>query len=74
MRSNLSATEESAVEALDGVLAALHTIKFEIDIALGICVERDVDNMSILFLTLGTNIIFELLDPDVAIFSVVFSA
>ena len=36
LSANLATTKESSVETFDGVLAALNTIKFEVDVALSV--------------------------------------
>lgn len=69
MRADLSPAEESAVETLDGVFAALDLVEFEVDITLGVGIEGDVDDLAVFFGALGADVVFELFDPGFAFFS-----
>ena len=67
---NLPAPKEAPVQALDRILAALHTVKLEIDVAGRVVVESNVHDMAVLLLALGAHVVFEFFDPGVALFSV----
>ena len=69
--ADLAATEETAVEALDGVLTALHRRELEVDVALRVGVERDVHHVPVLALALILDVFLEFLDPRFALLPVV---
>lgn len=69
LRADLSPAEESAVETLDGVFAALDLVEFEVDITLGVGIEGDVDDLAVFFGAFGADVVFELFDPGFAFFS-----
>lgn len=57
-------TEETTLEALDGVLAASDAVEFDVDLALGgTWSHADVDDLAIAVLTLALDVLFELLLP-----------
>jgi hypothetical protein len=58
-----SATKESAVESLNGLLAAADFVELDIYFALAVGVKGNVNDMAILLLTFCLDIILELLDP-----------
>jgi hypothetical protein len=68
--TDLTSTKESSIQALDGVLASLYTIKLKVDVTLGVGVKSNVDDVTIFLLTLGFDIVFELLYPSVSFFPV----
>ncbi len=70
LSTDLPATEKSSVESLDGVFTSLYTIKLEVDVTLGIRIKGNVDNMTVFLFTFSLHIVFELLDPNIALFSV----
>lgn len=72
-RVDHSAAKVSSVQALDGVFAALNLVELEINVTLGVWINSNVDNMSILLFGLGSDIFFELLDPILAFLSEVVS-
>ena len=74
LRGDLPTSKEAPIQALDRVLAALHTVKLKIDVTSSVVVEGNVHYMAILLLALGAHVIFELFDPGVAFFSVVKEA
>jgi len=64
LRSDALATEEAAVEALDGVFAALDTVKFDVDLAIsGTGSNTDVHNLPIAAVALLLDVFFEFLVP-----------
>jgi hypothetical protein len=67
LSTDLPTTEESAVQTLDRILPTLHSIELEIDVALGIWIECNVDHMTVLLFAFGTDIILELFDPGFAL-------
>lgn len=69
LSADLSPAEESAVEALYGVLAALDLVEFEVDVALGVGIEGDVDDLAVFFRALGADVVFKFFDPGFAFFS-----
>lgn len=70
LRADLPTTEVATVKAFDCVLPTRHTFEFQIDVALSIRVKRNVHDMTILLLALGSHIVLELFDPAVAFFPV----
>ena len=60
------ATKVSAVETFDGILTALDFVKLEVDIASGVGVYCNVNNLAILLLALVANVVLELSGPVVA--------
>ena len=67
LSTDLPTTEESAVQALDRILPTLHSIELEIDIALGIRIECNMDHVTVLLFAFGPNVILELFDPGFAL-------
>jgi hypothetical protein len=64
LRSDALATEEAAVEALDGVFAALDTVKFDVDLAIsGTGSNTDVHNLPVAAVALLLDVFFEFLVP-----------
>lgn len=53
----------SAVETLNGVLAALDLVELEINVALGVGIHRDVDDVTVLGLGLLPDVVLEFLYP-----------
>ena len=70
LSTDLPTTEESAVQALDRILPTLHSIELEIDIALGIRIECNVDHVTVLLFAFGTDIVLEFFDPGFALLSI----
>jgi hypothetical protein len=66
----LTSAEESTVQPLDGVFAALDPIEFEVDVALGVRIYSNVNDVTILFFALSADVILQLLDPGLSFFSV----
>ena len=64
----MPSSEESAVKTLDSILATLNPVEFEIDIALGIGVYRNVNDSAIFLVALSSNIVLEFFDPGFAFF------
>jgi hypothetical protein len=59
------ATEEAAVQALDGVFAALDTVKFDVDLSIsGTGSNTDVHNLPVAAVALFLDIFFKLLVPS----------
>jgi hypothetical protein len=48
LSTNLPTTKEASIQSLNRVLASLDSIEFEVDIALRIRIERNVDNVTVL--------------------------
>ena len=69
LSTDLPTTKEPSIETLECVLSALNLLEFDVDIAFGIRIERDMDDMTVFVLALGANVIFELLYPAVTLFS-----
>lgn len=61
----------SAVKSLDRVLAALDFVELEIDVTLGVGVDRDVHNVAVLLLGFPSDVVFEFLDPVVSFLPIV---
>ena len=70
--ANLPTAEIPPVEALDGILAARYPLEFQVDVALGVRVERDVDDVAVFLFALGAYVVFEFFNPTVAFFSIAF--
>jgi hypothetical protein len=68
--ADLATTEKSSVESFDGVLTSLYTIKLEVDVTLRVWIKGNVDNMTVFLLAFSLDIVLQLFDPGVAIFSV----
>jgi hypothetical protein len=64
--ADLPTAKESPVETLDCILAALHPVKLEVDVALSVGIEGNVHHMAIFIFALCADIVFELLDPRFA--------
>lgn len=67
---NHPAAKVSAVETQDGILASLNLVELQVDITLGVGVERDVDDVSILLFSFLTDVIFQFFSPVLAFFPV----
>ena len=65
--TDLSAAKEAPVETFDGVFPSLDPIELEIDLALGVGIQGNVDDVSVLLLTLGSDVVLQLLDPGLAL-------
>ena len=48
----------------------MHSIELEIDIALGIRIECNVDHVTVLLFAFGTDIVLEFFDPGFALLSI----
>jgi hypothetical protein len=72
--TDLSTTEESSVESLDGVLASLYTIKLQVYVTLSVGIKSNVDNMTVFLFTFSFDVVLELLDPSITLFPVPWSA
>lgn len=68
--SNHSAAKIPAVQTLDGILTARDLVELEVDISLGVGIDGDVDDVTVLGLSLSTHVVFELLDPVVTFFPI----
>ena len=65
LRGDALASEEAAVEALDGVFAALDTVKFDVDLSVsGTGSDTDVHDLPVAAVALFLDIFFELLVPS----------
>ena len=64
---NHPAAKISAVETFDSVFAALHFVKLEVDVALGVGINGNVDHVAILGLGLLPDVVLEFLDPSIAL-------
>ena len=65
LRGDALASEEAAVQALDGVFAALDTVKFDVDLSIsGTGSNTDVHNLPVAAVALFLDIFFELLVPS----------
>ena len=56
--ADLSPAKKSPVEALDRVFASLYSIEFEVDVALRVWIQRNMDNVAVLLFTFGLDIVF----------------
>lgn len=65
---NHPAAKVSSVQALDGIFTALDFVELEIDVTLGVRIDGNMNNVSILPLSFRSNVVFEFLDPVVALF------
>ena len=63
-----ASAEVAAVQTLDGILASLHLVEFQINIPLGIRVERNMDNMTIFVFGFLSNVILQFLYPALTLF------
>jgi hypothetical protein len=64
LRRDHATAEPATIEAFDGILAALHTVKLDVDLAIVIVeTEADMHDVAILVLALSFDIVFELLLP-----------
>lgn len=68
--SDHPAAKVPAVQTLDRILATRDLVELEVDIALGVGVDRDVDHVAVLGLGLFTHVVLELLDPAFTLFPV----
>ena len=65
LRGDALASEEAAVQALDGVYAALDTVKFDVDLSVsGTRSNTDVHNLPVFVVALFLDVLFELLVPS----------
>lgn len=48
----------------------MDAVELEIDVALGVGIEGDVDDVAVFGFAFGADVIFEFFDPGVAFFSV----
>jgi len=65
LRSDALATEETAVEALDGILAALDTVKLDVDLSIsGTGSNTDVHNLPVVAVAFFLDVFLELLVPS----------
>ena len=65
LRGDALTSEEAAVQALDGVFAALDTVKFDVDLSIsGTGSNTDVHNLPIAVVALFLDVFFELLVPS----------
>ena len=72
--ADLASSKKSAVEALDGIFATLHLGEFQIDVALGVRIYRNVNHLSVLFVALSSDVVLKFFNPGVPFFSVTLSA
>lgn len=70
LSGDCSPAKEPPIQTLDGVFTALDAVKLNVDIALSVWVDGNMDRMTVLFLTLGLDVIFEFFYPRVSSFSV----
>ena len=64
MRSDALAAEEATVQALDGILAALDTVKLDVDLAfVGVEGDAEVDDDAVLALAFGFDVVLKFLLP-----------
>ncbi len=64
LRRNHLAVEEASIEATDRVLAALHTVKLDVDFTfVGVRIDADVRDDAVLLLALAFDLALELLAP-----------
>lgn len=68
LRTDRLAAKEPAVEASDGVLSTFHSVKFDINVSVGVRVNSEMDNVAIFILTFATYVVFEFFDPGFANF------
>lgn len=65
LRGDALTTEEAAVQTLDGVFAALDTVKFDVDLSIsGTGSNTDVHNLPVAAVALFLDVFFELLVPS----------
>lgn len=62
--------EKSPVQPLDGILTALDTVEFEVDVALRVRIYSNVNDVTIFLLTLSADVILQILDPGVSFLTV----
>lgn len=67
--ADLAAAEEPAVEALDRIFAALDTVELEIDVALGIWIYSNVNDVTVFVFAFSLDVIFEFFDPRITFLS-----
>lgn len=70
LSTDLPTAKESSIETSDSVLAARNFVEFEIDVALCVRVQSNMNNMAILALALVTHIVLQFLDPAFSFFPV----
>lgn len=58
-----AAAEETTVETLDGVFAALDLVEFQVDVAFRVRIYGDVNNMAIFVIALLADVLLEFFDP-----------
>jgi hypothetical protein len=66
----LPTAKVTSIQTLDGIFTTRYPLEFEIDVALGVGIEGDVDNMSIFAFAFGADVVFEFFDPGVAFFPI----
>lgn len=55
---DLSPAEKSAVKAFNGILTALDSVEFQVDVALRVWIYGDVNDMAIFILAFGADVVF----------------
>ena len=55
---NDPSAEKSTVKSLDSVLAALNPIEFEVDVALGIRIYSNVNNVTVFIFAFSADVVF----------------
>ncbi len=70
LSADLPTAKVPPIETLDGIFASADTFEFEVNVAGSIWIEGDVDDMAVLLLAFGADIVFELFDPSVTFFSI----
>lgn len=63
--ADLATAEEPSVKALDRVFAALDPVELEIDVALGIRIYSNVNDVTVLVFAFSLDVIFEFFDPSI---------
>jgi hypothetical protein len=59
--------EAPTVETLESLLSARYRVKLDVDVALGIRVNGDMNDLAVLLVALDSNLAFEILDPAIAV-------
>lgn len=68
--ANLPTAKVSSIQSFDGIFASADTLELEVNIALGVGIERDVDDMAILLFAFSSDIVLEFFDPRFTFFPV----
>lgn len=63
---NHPAAKVSSVQALDGIFTTLNLVEFEVNVTLGVRIDGNMDNMSVLLLSFCSDVVFEFFDPVIA--------